>query len=361
MSRTRLEIGYVPLVDSAPLVIARELGFAAREGIELDLSRQPSWSALRDLLAHGLLDAAQILSPLPIALSLGLGGLQVGIDALMVLSVNGNVFGVSHKVAGAMRAGGWSGRFDTPAETGRAFLDNIDAPRIAVPFPHSMHSELLRFWFGKLGKSVVQTVTVPPPLMAQAVGAGQVDLFCVGEPWGSLVVEQDVGELILPGAAIWAHAPEKVLGARRDWVATHPEAARGLVRAVWRAGEWLALRENRALASEVLARSDFLDLPEHVIDRALRGELCPHFNAAPVRVPEFLNFHGGSATFPFPEQATWIAERLAIRHRLDRADAVERARAVFRADLYQTWLSDLIPARIGSFQPPDSAMSPAGT
>jgi ABC-type nitrate/sulfonate/bicarbonate transport system substrate-binding protein len=99
MKDTVLNCGYVPLVDCAPLVIAKDLGFAAEEGLALNLMAQPSWSALRDMLALGHLDAAHMLSPMPVAMSIGLGGLPARIDALMVLSVNGTVFGVSNAVA----------------------------------------------------------------------------------------------------------------------------------------------------------------------------------------------------------------------------------------------------------------------
>lgn len=343
MSRAVLNLGYVPLVDAAPLVIARELGFAAEEGLTLNLLRQPGWSALRDLLALGQLDAAHILSPLPIAMSLGLGGFSASVDALMTLSANGNVIGVSAELAARMRAWGWDGRFDTPVETGRALLGVAPDARIGVPFPHSMHVELVHYWLGALGADVPKIVTVPPAQMADAVRTGDVDAFCVGEPWGSVAVESGAGELILPGAAIWGFAPEKVLGARRDWVEAHPAEARALMRAIWRAGEWLARPDNRALASEVLARSAFLDLPAALIDRALRGELPTRPRALAVRVPQFLRFHDNAATFPWRSQAAWIAARLASRHGLEANAAIAKARDAFRTDLYRTNLADLVP------------------
>ena len=99
MRQMVLNCGYVALVDSAPLIIAKELQFAAEEGISLNLVRQPSWSALRDMLALGHLDAAQMLSPMPVAMSLGIGSLAAEIDALMVLSANGTAFGVSNDIS----------------------------------------------------------------------------------------------------------------------------------------------------------------------------------------------------------------------------------------------------------------------
>lgn len=343
MSRVELNLGYVPLVDAAPLVIARELGFAAEEGLVLNLQRQPSWSTLRDLLVMGHLDAAHMLSPLPIALSLGVGSIAAPVDVLMTLSANGNVVGASTELAERMRALGWDGRFDTPVETGRTLLTACPQPRIGVPFPQSMHVELVHYWLASLGHVAPRIVTVPPPQMTEAVRAGEVDAFCVGEPWGSVAVESGAGELILPGAAIWSFAPEKVLGARREWIERHPVQAKALMRAVWRAGEWLDHPGNRSLASEVLARRDCLNQPAALIDRAFRGELPTRPRALAARVPYFLRFHDNAATFPWRSQAAWIATRMAARHGLDAERAADVARAAFRTDLYRDNLIDLAP------------------
>ncbi|WP_208349929.1 CmpA/NrtA family ABC transporter substrate-binding protein [Pseudaestuariivita rosea] len=345
MRAHRINCGYVPLVDSAPLIIARELNFAQEEGLDLQLLKQPSWSALRDLLALGHLDAAHILSPLPIAMSLGLGGLPAQVDALMVLSANGNVIGVSNTLADQMRENGWSGDFLTPSETGKHLIASAGPDlRIGVPFPFSMHSELLYYWLGHLGIDVGNQLDiriVPPPQMADAIAQGEIDVFCVGEPWGSIAVEQGVAELILPGAAIWAFAPEKVLAARRDWITTNPDLTRRLMRAVARAAKWLGDHDNRMMAAEVLARSEHLDVADDIIDRALAGRLIMRRRAFAQQVPHFLRFHGGAANFPWRSQAAWIASNLAGRMKLDRSQAIQIAKSCFRADLYRDYLSEI--------------------
>ncbi len=333
---TVLKVGYVPLVDAAPLVIAAEMQFARDEGLTLELRRQPSWSAVRDLLSVGYLDLAHMLSPMPIAMSLGLAGVKVPVDALMVLSVNGNAIGTSNALADRMRDAGWGGRFQTPVETGRALIDASQRlPRIGVPFPFSMHAELVHYWLENLGFAAPSLEIIPPPLMAEAIAADEIDAFCVGEPWGSIAVEDRVGELILPGSAIWGFAPEKVLGARRDWIEANPTAAAALMRAVSRAAQWLDAPENRTIAAEVLARSEFLDVSDHVIDRSLAGRLVPHSRSFPVAVPNFQRFHIGAANFPWRSQGEWIAMQLAKRYNQDSALARKVGKACFRADLYR--------------------------
>lgn len=344
MRLRRVQCGFIPLADCAPLVVAREFGFAAGEGIDLVLGREPSWSALRDRMALGHYDVAHMLSPVPVAMSMGLGGLHRRIDALMVLSVNGNVIGTSPAIAARMRA---NGATETArAETiGRALIAAADGRlRIGVPFPFSMHAELLYYWLNALGLAAPRDLViraVPPQRMAEAMALGEIDAFCVGEPWGSIAVERGVAELVLPGCAIWRFAPEKVLAARHEWVETQPETVAALMRALWRAARWLADETNRAIASEILARPGYVDVPAEILERALTRRLAFTQTGALRDVPGLLEFFAGAATFPWHSQAVWIASRLAQRAGSDPAEAARIARQCFRADLYRANLAPI--------------------
>ncbi len=322
-----LNCGYVPLVDCAPLVIANELGFAAEEGLALNLVAQPSWSALRDMLALGHLDAAHMLSPMPVAMSIGLGGLPAQIDALMVLSVNGTVFGVSNGIAaelGEVRFGDARGLLTALAARGSGPL------RIGVPFHYSMHRLLLNYWTSSREGLKIEEIAVPPPRMADAVAEGFVDAFWVGEPWGSVAVRQNVGRLMMTGQDVWNFAPEKVLAVRHDWAETNEDTARRLMRAVYRASAWLDAHTNRTLAVEILARSEHLSMSPDLIDPALSGQMTPRLNHAPEAVPRFLQFHKHAASFPWRSQAAWIAQQLGAD-----ASGIQKAKACFRSDLYR--------------------------
>ena len=215
-----LRLGYVPLLDAAPVIIAEALGFAEEEGLTLDLHTAPSWAALRDMLAVGQVDAAQMLAPVPVAMALGLGRGPVRFEALCVLNLNGNVIGISNALAAMMASAGYSFDFGDAAAAGRALLAAAPNLRIGVPYTFSMHRELLQYWLAASGASAAQLDirTVPPPRMAEALQAGEIDLFCVGEPWGSVAVENGSGTLLLPTSALWARAR-----ARRVW---HREPAR---------------------------------------------------------------------------------------------------------------------------------------
>lgn len=340
MSHVVLDAGFVPLLDAAPLVIARELGFAAEEGLELRLHREPSWSALRDRLLWGGLQAAHMLSPMPVALTAGVGGLKVAVDALMVLSVNGDMIGVRPELA--ERMGALAPGFDDAFAVGRALVAAAGGRlRIGAPFPISMHVELLHYWLRSLGgdrPANFEIRTVPPPRMGEAVAAGEIDAFCVGEPWGSIAAENGTAQLILPGAAIWRFAPEKVLAARRDWTDANPEIVSALMRAVWRACRWIAETENFGTATEIMGRPGYLDMAPEILERPLRGRMAVNVQGDERRVPRAIEFFHGAATFPWRSQALWIAESMARRLGGDRAALREAARASFRPDLYRAAL-----------------------
>lgn len=333
MSKTVLNCGYVPLVDCAPLVIAKELGFAAEEGLTLNLVRQPSWSALRDMLALGHLDAAQMLSPMPVAMSIGFGGLPARVDTLMVLSVNGTVFGVSKDVAADLVGVPFGDANGILAALGARKAAKL---RVGVPFHYSMHRLLLSYWTSTAPGLQIEEITVPPPRMADAIADGFVDAFWVGEPWGSVAVGQDVAQLMMTGGDVWQFAPEKVLAARHDWVEANSDAAARLMRAVFKASAWLDAQRNKPLAVEILARSEHLSMSPDLIDPALSGDIVTKLNTAPTQVARFLQFHKHAATFPWRSQAAWIASQLGAD-----AEGIEKAKACFRADLYRRNLAGI--------------------
>lgn len=342
MKLATLSVGFMPLVDAAPLIVAQEIGFAAEEGISLDLKRAPSWSSLRDMLSFGQVDAAHMLSTVPVAAAMGLGGAGGALAAVSVLSMNGNVIGVNRRLEARLREKGHDFSFGDASAAGHALLSAGDTPlRIGVPFPVSMHAALVFYWLTALGGGAQEQLeihTVPPPLMAEAIEAGEIDAFCVGEPWGSRTVDRGVGALLLPGSAIWAFAPEKVLAVRADWADTERSLLNRLIRAVWRAGQWLAQDGSAVLATELLGRPEYLDVAPDLIDRALSGRLAINAAGEERSVPRFVEFCHGAANFPWRSQAEWIGRQLALRTHSDPVQAQRLARSVYRSDLYRAAL-----------------------
>ncbi len=343
MRTTSISVGYVPLVDAAPLIVAQEMGFAAGEGLHLDLVQAPSWSRLRDALSVGQVDAAQMLAPVPVATALGIGGGTVGFDVISVLSVNGTMIGLSTALADVLRDAGHDFDLGDAGKAGCALIAGAPAPlRIGVPFPFSMHAELVYHWLSALGLPSPQSLivrTVPPPLMVDAIATGEIDAFCVGEPWASQAVAQGAGALLLAGKAIWSWAPEKVLATRADWATGEPELSGRLIRAIWRAGRWLDQPDSRALATELLARPGYLGVGADLIDHALSGHFDIGLGMGVREVDAFVSFHDGAAQFPWRSQAAWIGSQLAARTGLDRDNAARVAARTFRSDLHRAALA----------------------
>jgi NitT/TauT family transport system ATP-binding protein len=275
----------------------------------------------------------------------------------MVLSVNGNVIAVNNALVERMKAHGWA-RDLLDASAAGLVLEKAasDVLRIGVPFPISMHRELVEYWL-KDRDIPYEICSVPPPLMAEALRSGEVDAFCVGEPWGSRAVDAEAGEIVLAGRAIWEFSPEKVLAAPHDWVEENAAAASGLMRAVYRAGRWLHEPTNRMIAADILARPEYLGLPSDIIERAMSGQLLAQARSLGTGVPGFVHFHGGATNFPWRSQAQWIGQRLAERYNLNVDGAVSTARAVFRSDLYRDALATVATDLPGASDKQEGALS----
>ncbi|MFC6656787.1 ABC transporter substrate-binding protein [Roseibium salinum] len=214
--------GFIPLLDSAVLVAASELGFAEREGVALKLVRETSWANIRDRIAVGHFDIAHMLAPMPIAASLNLTSLSVPMLAPMLLGLGGNAITVAAGLWKEMAAAGADPGGD-PASTGRALGEIITlhhgagAPplRFGVVHPFSGHAYELRYWLAATGidpDKDVEITVLAPQLMADALAAGQLDGYCVGEPWNTAAVAAGTGRIATYKQAIWPDSPEKVLG-----------------------------------------------------------------------------------------------------------------------------------------------------
>jgi NitT/TauT family transport system ATP-binding protein len=151
-------------------------------------------------------------------------------------------------------------------------------------------------------------------------------------------VRSGFSELILPGASVWAHAPEKVLGMRRHWAEENQDLQGAVMRAVYRACLWLGKADNRPLASDILARSQHLDLPDHAIDPALTGHIIPKEGQKPWSVPHFLKFFSEATTFPWRSHGAWIGTQLSRHYGLDVEHSIRIGADCMRPDLYRQHL-----------------------
>ncbi|MCH8686639.1 CmpA/NrtA family ABC transporter substrate-binding protein [Pedomonas mirosovicensis] len=354
MSAVRLEkgeavrIGFLPLVDSAILIAAQECGFAAAEGVAIELVRDVSWSNIRDRVVHGRLHAAHMLAGLPIAVSLGLGQPATPLIAPFNLGLNGNAITLSLAIAGALGPE----RLADPAASAEALArvvrqrqaDGASPLRLGIVHPFSSHNYMLRYWLayaGLMPDRDVGLVVVPPPYMVDALRSGEVDGFCVGEPWSSVAVAEGVARIVALGCRIWQRGVEKVLGCRADWAEANPDALAALIRALDRAASWTGDAAHHADLAAMLAQPRYLDKPAELIRRALDGRLTVAPAAPPIAAEDFLLFYKDAANFPWVSQALWIYSQMVRWGQVAPSDAAEaEVRRVFRPDLYRRALGD---------------------
>jgi ABC-type nitrate/sulfonate/bicarbonate transport system substrate-binding protein len=344
-----LRIGFIPLVDAAALIVAVDKGFTAAEGLDVTLVREVSWSNVRDKLNIGLFDAAHLLAPVAIASSLGLGHVKVPIAAPFNLGLNGNAITVSPGLHAAIMGEIDGDRFD-PMATALA-LSRVAAKRrkngaepltFGMTFPFSTHNYQLRFWMAAGGVDPdedVRLVVLPPPYMVDSLASGHVDAFCVGAPWNSLAVDLGVGYILHFVSDILVRAAEKVLAVRQNWSDKNPEVVAALIRAAFRAAEFIEQPQNRAEASRILAQPERIRVDAEVIQRTLDGRLKISPDGTMRESSRYLLVGREDAARPDPVQAAWLyAQMVRWGQTSVSPEALKVAMAVFRPDLYDAAL-----------------------
>ncbi len=344
---TPIRIAFLALTDAAPLIVAREKGFAEGQGIALDLVRDTSWATLRDRLVYGQVQAAHMLAPLAVAVTLGLSQQPCALAAPYKLNVNGNQLVMASSFAAALEPD-IAVRLNDPLATAHDFANAIGLyhrkPIIGVVHRFSSHALILRYWLASAGIDADRDVVLrvlPPSLMVEAMRAGEIDGFTAGEPWGSAAIEAGLAETVAASARLWKRGVEKMLTFRADWTEQNPDAVDRLLRAVAGAAAWCDDAANRAELADLLASHAYVDQPAELIERALSGRIVARQGEAPIDVPDFLLFAREATAFPWRSQALWIYSQL-VRWRMVEAseDAQTRAANVFRPDLYRRALAD---------------------
>ena len=341
LEKSTLRLGFVPLLDAAPLVVAKERGFFRRHGLDVTLSRERSWAEVRDELEAGRLDAAQMLAPMTLAATLGAGARAVPMVTALSLGLNGNAITVSTDLHRRMRQADPQATRQAPVPA-RALQAVIEEERrrgrpplvFAVVYPFSAHNYELRYWLATGGIDPdrdLEIRIVPPSAMVAALADGTIDGYCVGEPWGAHAVHLGCGHTIVRTYDVWNNAPEKVLGVTRDWADRHPHTHRALVRAIVDAARWIDRPENHLETLHVIAGESHVDAPVEVIERALAGAARPGEESSRAGT-----FFRGAATFPWRSHAIWFLTQMLRWGQIEPpVDFAAVSAAVYRCDVYR--------------------------
>ena len=313
----RVCIGFLSLLDAAPLVAAHELGLFEAEGLATTLRRQPGWATIRDKILYGAIDAAHAPGGFLYAINAGATPNVGRCVSAFVLSAQGNAITISRR----LHDRGIRHAADISAE---ARARRPEVLTLGIVSQHSSHAHLLRGWLQRGGvdyRNDVRIVVLPPQQMVASLAAGHIDGFCAGEPWNTLAVSEGYGWIAADSGALTPLHPEKILLVHEDFARDQPEAHLRLLRAQREACGWCADPSNRTALAKLLLRWAFVDVPEKVLLRSLSGPLAPVFDGPELHAPT-------------EDKARWILGEMRQHGLLPAsADDVELL-ASFRADLY---------------------------
>jgi ABC-type nitrate/sulfonate/bicarbonate transport system substrate-binding protein len=349
---TRLKFGFIPLTDCAPLAVALEKGFFRRHGLDVTLSREASWANIRDKVAVGALDGAQMLAGMPIAASLGIGAIFKPMITACSMDLNGNAVTVCIELYERMLAADPEAARESPM-TARALKKVIEIDRaqgkapmtFAMVFPVSTHNYEIRYWMASAGidpDEDVRLVVIPPPQMVANLRARAIVGYCVGEPWNTLAVLEGVGRTVITGYEIWNNKPEKVFGVNLDWAERNGAAHKAAIMALIETAQWMDEPENRMEIADILTANEYVHAPVDVVKMSITGTFKYAAAEEPKLLPDFNVFYRYAATFPWRSHAEWFITQMYRWGQIDRViDIRQAAAAIYRTDIYREVAGEL--------------------
>lgn len=333
-----VKLGFIPLIDCAPFVIAQEKGFFLEQGVEVQLSKEASWASIRDKVAFNLLDGAHMLASMPLAASLGLGTVRSAMQTSFTVSHNGNGITVGNDLFKRMQTCATN---SDELRNGKALKcvvaqDDKRTLRFAIVYPYSSHNYLLRDWLDLAGINPdkdVQIIVVPPTQMMTYLQQGEIDGYCVGEPWNSLAVEQGIGHMLVTGYDVWGDTPEKVFGVNQKWAEQNPAVHQQVIRALDQACRWVQNRDNRNELLSILSDPEYLNC---TVDQLRYGfsDVKPKGDFDwPIAANQV--FSGSMTNYPSANYALWIISQMWRWQQLARpVDIIALINKVYRQDIY---------------------------
>ena len=358
----RISLGFLPILEAAPLVIGVEKGFFAKHGLEVSLSKQANWGAARDNIVLGSsgggIDGGQWQLPMPQMITEGAltNGKKVPMVILAMLMSQGNGIAASNTVKDGNLTVDLKksspGFFESYAKKeGRKF-------HAAYSFPKANQEFWIRWWLAASGvdpDKQVELLTVPTPETLQGMKNGTMEAFSTGDPWPSRIAKDNIGYLAATTAQIWKVHPEEFLAVRSDWVNSHPKAAVALLKGLIEAQMWLDRPENKVEAAKILSSRKWYNVPQPVLEQSLKGEYKIGTNGTPETNPAmgplYWSSDRGVISYPYKSLTLWfLIESLRWKFYPGVVDTIEQAKAlndkVTRDDLWKQAAKELgLPAK----------------
>jgi nitrate/nitrite transport system substrate-binding protein len=281
--------------------VAAEMGFDKKYGIKITPSKEASWAAIRDKLVNGELHGAHVLYGLIYGVQMGIGGQQKDMANLMTLNNNGQAITLSNQL---------KEKGVTSGATLKRLLDNENRDyTFAQTFPTGTHAMWLYYWLASNGIHPfkdVKTIVVPPPQMVANMRIGNMDGYCVGEPWNARAIYDKIGFTVATSQDIWADHPEKILGTTADFVAKNPNTARAMIMAILEASRFIDATANRSKVAQLISSKSYVNAPEEVIE----GRFLGHYDNGIGKKwedPNYMKFfNDGKVSFPYLSDGMWF-------------------------------------------------------
>ena len=300
--KEEVKIGFIPLTDCASVVMASVLGIDKKYGVKIVPTKESSWASVRDKLVNGELDFAHVLYGLVYGVHLGVGGQKKDMAVLMTLNNNGQAITLSKKLA------------DKGAIDGATLAKLMAAEKreytFAQTFPTGTHAMWLYYWMAANGINPMKdakVITVPPPQMVANMRVGNMDGFCVGEPWNHRAIMDGIGITATTTQDIWKDHPEKVLGTTAEYAKKYPNTSRAVTAAILEASRWIdASIANRNKMAETIADKAFVNTSVDAVNQRILGRYQNGLGKT-WDDPNFMKFYNeGLVNFPYLSDGMWF-------------------------------------------------------
>ncbi|TDC42183.1 CmpA/NrtA family ABC transporter substrate-binding protein [Micromonospora sp. KC213] len=332
----KVKLGFIALTDCAPLIAAKELGYFAERGLDVELIKQASWPATRDNLLSGEIDGGHVLFSMPLSVATGIGG-KAGTTSLkiaMVLNNNGQAITLKKAYGGAAYG---------DLSAAKSLLEK-EKPKLAMTFPGGTHDTWLRYWLKatKADLSNIQVSAVPPPQMVSNMAANNQDGYCVGEPWNAVAVQKGIGFTHITTQDIWQHHPEKalVVGAR---LTQDQGTLAEVMKAILKACKWLDDLANRDTLAGMLSPVGYVNAPAADIRGRLLGQydLGAGLGTKTYTGDQMMFFRDGETPYPRRSHVYWfLAQYQRFGLVKDAPDYAKLADELILHDLYAKVATD---------------------
>ena len=327
-----IQLGYVPLIDCAPIIIARERKLFEKYDLLVETSQQPGWATIREKLVHAELDAAQCLGPLALAIHHGVGTIPKEMVVPLVMSANGNGLTLSNNIPR-----------ETFAKSG-GLLDYLDQHHskdkpltLASVHPCSSHHALLLLWLKQnkiANHPSVNIISLPPETMIRSLAHGHIDGFCVGEPWNSVAIGKGLGWCVSNSVELSNGHPEKVLATTQAFARSRPSELQSLTLALLEACRFCQDPKNHPEIISHLAKEPGMNTIVESLDYSLSGRLPSSTHGEEKLYPDFHIFYDREVNAPTSKTASWLRDGVRLSGLLANNQKLPND-SIFRMDLFE--------------------------